>query len=409
MAKKITQDILNHLIPINRLNIENQRILFRTAKGSSVAKGQSLSGTHFPSEMVYLLEGQMRLEPLGMEIDPVVDGILDFHDPMFQTDAERTNAVADSNCVLIRFDRALFESLLEAQNPPPKKEEELVIHSEETGLFHEIFIACNDGGIELPPMPDVAARIRMMSQDNNTSTDNLTKVLQVDPAIAGRVVFAANSAFYRGRSPIASVKEAVVRMGFDAVSKLAMSMALKKAYDGKARSIRSRMTDLWHRAVHVSALSYIIARRCGDFDPEKALLAGLLHDIGAVPIVLFAAKCESEMDDDALDLAIERLREDVGLMVMGSWQLDEEIETVIRDGRDWSRDPAPEADYCDIVVVAQLYANRIGGRTNADDPSVVDIPAFSKLRLGADSEEDRLEILRDAEREIAEIRSLLQG
>ena len=50
-------------------------------------------------------------------------------------------------------------------------------------------------------------------------------------------------------------------------------------------SLRRVCNGLWAHSIEVAATSQVLARSVTHLDPEEALLAGLLHDIGALPIL----------------------------------------------------------------------------------------------------------------------------
>ena len=405
---KLTTKTFDQLIPLNRLNKEKRTTLLKTAKGISLAKGKEALAERFQDRLVYLIQGTLELLPMGMEVDPMIDGALDFHEPVFASRNDKTTVCAITNCNLLTLDYSVYEELTQQPKDTEKKVLKL-IELPEADLFHEIFIACNNGAIELPPMPEVAARVRVLANKQNTATSDLIKVIQADPAISGRIVFAANSAFYRGRSKIVSIKESIVRMGFEAVSRLAMSIALHSAFKAKSPTIKSHMHKTWQRAVQVSALSYVLANDLPGLDPEEALFAGLLHDIGTVPILNFAESSRCDWTDEELDQTIHSLRDMVGLMVVESWELKDALEQVISNSHDWHRSHEGNPDYCDVVIAAQLYADRLEGISHPGRPLVTETYAIKKLNEIKGVDDGSLEILHQAQEQIEELQKLLTG
>ncbi|MGV6852026.1 MAG: HDOD domain-containing protein [bacterium] len=406
---KLTLGTLDQLIPVNRLNQQQRKGLIKTVKGISLKQGQELKAEMHQQYLIYLIKGELELLPMGMEIDPMEGGALDFHEPVFANRKDQSSVKALTDCTLLRFDYDYYEQATQVVADEQSKADEKTVELPEADLFHEIFIACNAGAIELPPMPEVAAHIRVLASNQQTSTADLIKVIQVDPAIAGRIVFAANSAFYRGRSQIVSVKEAIVRMGFEAVSRLAMSIALHSAFKAKSPAIKARMHKTWQRAVQVSSLSYVLANELPGLDPEEALFAGLLYDIGTVPILNYAEGSHCDWTEQDLELTIASLRDMVGLMVVESWQLKEALEQVINHAHDWNRVHDGDPDYCDVVIAAQLYADRLECISHADRPQVTETFAIKRLNQIKGVDDDSLEILHQAKEQIEDVRTLLTG
>ena len=98
----------------------------------------------------------------------------------------------------------------------------------------------------------------------------------------------------------------------------------------------------------------------------------------------------------------------VGEMVLRRWQFDNDIITVVRECRDWMRDPDPKADYCDIVLLAQLYSY-IDTPHMGEYPAIDEVPAFAKLPLGRLGPKMTIKVLEQARAEIEEIQQLIQG
>ena len=150
----------------------------------------------------------------------------------------------------------------------------------------------------------------------------------------------------------------------------------------------------------------MIARKAGGFDAERALLAGLLHDIGAVPILNFLEKKGLNPTPQELETTLQKLHGMVGVLVFNAWGFDPELTTVVEESDEWMRDPAPEPDYCDVVLIAQLYSYLDTPRA-ASLPKLDQTPAFKKLKLGELDDEGHLAVLDEAAGEVASIKQLL--
>ena len=83
--------------------------------------------------------------------------------------------------------------------------------------------------IEIPPLADTAQKIIKLRVDPNASIDDITGVVETDPALAAQVVSWAASPYYASPGKIRSVEDAIVRvLGFDLVINLALGLALGK-------------------------------------------------------------------------------------------------------------------------------------------------------------------------------------
>lgn len=83
--------------------------------------------------------------------------------------------------------------------------------------------------IEIPPLAETAQKIIKLRVDPNATVDDITGVVETDPALAAQVVSWAASPYYAAPGKIRSVEDAIVRvLGFDLVINLALGLALGK-------------------------------------------------------------------------------------------------------------------------------------------------------------------------------------
>ena len=104
--------------------------------------------------------------------------------------------------------------------------------------------------------------------------------------------------------------------------------------------LQKRMEDVWRHSTRVAAISYVLAREVPGLDAGHAMLAGLMHDIGVIPILTSAEHHAALADDtDLLDRMVQRLRADCGAMILRAWEF------------------APE--FIDVVLHAELPEERV--------------------------------------------------
>ncbi len=158
----------------------------------------------------------------------------------------------------------------------------------------------------LPPLPQVALRVIQVAQDPRSSAADLAVAVSSDPALAARILRAANSPLFRANREITSVQEALVRLGFVQARNIAVSSAITAAYAPDARNALFRIEDFWRHSLAVALKASELAGRRPVSDVPSAFTAGLLHDIGR--LALFYA------DPAGVDQAVARaLAEDVPL------------------------------------------------------------------------------------------------
>lgn len=268
-------------------------------------------------------------------------------------------------------------------------------------LTEQIMEELGAGTVELPSLPDVVWRVRAAVADENVSVNKLAVILQVEPSITARIIQIANSAAFVHHKPVDSCHAAISRLGLDTVRDLVTCLAMNSVFADERAPLRRQIKDLWAHSRHIAAIAGVLGGVTPRISPEKAMLAGLTHDIGELILLRYAGNYAELVAQPALlTHCLASLRGMLGSMVLHRWNFDPEIAAVPEHAEDWLRDTGDAIDYCDIVIVAQMHA-LFGNPQRPDDlPAMTDMPAFRKLpvsKLGADGS---LEILNQARDEI---------
>lgn len=274
-------------------------------------------------------------------------------------------------------------------------------------LYLDCFRSMQLEKLQLPTIPDVAFKIRRAINDQTANNAKIARVVQIDPAITARLIRIANSPLYRGRRKIESCPEALTRVGLKAAQDIITSFAMKAVFQAKTPVIRKKMTDLWEHSSYVAAISAVLAHKTPGFDPDKAMLAGLIHDIGVVPILTHADK-RPEIIDNPKDLVetVRKLRVEIGLQILRKWEFPQDFEDVIVNAENWYREGNAHADYADIVMISQLHSF-IGKVDIKKMPKFEELPAYKKLAASGLSIDASIGILEMAKEEIEQIRLML--
>ena len=255
----------------------------------------------------------------------------------------------------------------------------------------------------LPTFPDVAIKAREAADNENTTAVELAKIINTDTALSARLLKVANSPLFRARNKIENIQIAITRMGNRVVRNLIMSITVEQMFKARSQVMAERFKKAWEHSIHVAAFSRVLAISSPHLDPEQAMLAGLIHDIGVLPILLEAEKHDYFIGNPrALDKIIDELHTDVGRLIVEHWDFPESLTEVVWEHENLFRDPQAEADYSDIVLVANLQTpSRENHKNNQDDWSL--IPAFKKLRLDHDVDVIEIEGVPEKIEEVEEI------
>jgi HD-like signal output (HDOD) protein len=276
-----------------------------------------------------------------------------------------------------------------------------------SGVYVKIYGEIMADKTLLPTMPEVAVRMRAVMNDPSYDVGSIARIVQADAGISAYLVRMANSALFRGAAPSKDVPAAVMRLGMNLTRNVVISHSLRSMFRVKTGALSDVMQETWKRSARLAALSAVLAKRCGVSSPDRALLGGLLQDIGALPILhAFERRKDEPPTIERVRATIEELAAKVGATLLHHWGFDEEMVEVARSRNQWFRDSGGRADLADLVLIARLHAC-LGTPEQGRCPRIDHIPAFSKLPLGALRADDSVAVLAEAEAEVREVTELL--
>jgi HD-like signal output (HDOD) protein len=148
--------------------------------------------------------------------------------------------------------------------------------------FKAIAEQASRGELSFPTNVDASLKLQRALNDENCHADLAAKLIQADPLLSARTVAIANSVAYnRSGMEISSVRSAVQRLGVRTLQSLVASLIMRQL-GSKIRNplLRAKSAQLWEHTAHVAALSQVIARRVTHVDPDTAMFAGIVHEVG---------------------------------------------------------------------------------------------------------------------------------
>ncbi len=230
-------------------------------------------------------------------------------------------------------------------------------------------------------MPGSATTIQRMLDDINVSAARIIAATVSDPVIAAHLIKAANGDAHGDKPKVDSVMAAVSRLGFRFLRDL--TATIEKTWPSHAGHpvIAKHLAEFWEHSREVAAISHVLAGNHRHLNPEKALLAGMVHDIGTVPICLHAEKMMPELDDASLDSVVREFGAKVGEKLLHASRFPLELIEVIAAHEDLHRETGDSpASYADIVTVANMLSVKTPHMVNWDN-----IAAIKRLGLSPEA------------------------
>ena len=184
---------------------------------------------------------------------------------------------------------------------------------------NELLEKLHHEGIKFPMMPSAAARVNEILSAPEPSVKDLLPVISV-PSIAVRLLQVANSPALRVRRRIETMFDAVQLLGFSMVGSIVTCCTMRDMFSCQNLALARRVSSSWQHSVQVASMSVSLAKLFR-LDPGKALVAGILHDVGILPIVSYLEHHIEDLDD--IDESWAHLQCEVGKLVLTEWEFPE--------------------------------------------------------------------------------------
>jgi len=257
--------------------------------------------------------------------------------------------------------------------------------------------------VKLPAFNATALRIQKEVAKEEPDFRLIEKFIVSDQSLTGEVLRVSNSSFYKGLTQVATVRDAIIRLGIKEVSNIVSMVALQHNFQSKDPTVHKIMGKLWRHSVGCAIGASWLARQIGLQDlTHETFIAGLLHDVGKLYVlkVVDDMKASGEIEnlpsDTVINEVMQQLHTDQGYSLMLHWNLPEKYCQIARDHH------LSDLDGNNFVLLLVRLANQMCHKMGIgliEDPSIVmlETPEAVQLQL---SEVDlaRLEVrLEDAQ------------
>ena len=269
----------------------------------------------------------------------------------------------------------------------------------------ELIRAIENDELVLPTLPEVALKVREAAEDPDISIAALAKVIGNDAALTARIIKVVNSPLLRTNREITDLQMAISRLGINYTCNLATGLAMEQMFQATSDVIDRKIREVWNKSTEIAGICHVLCRHYTRLMPDQATLAGLVHQIGILPILTYAEEHgELLADSISLNHVIEKIHPIIGEKILRAWEFPEPIAQIPGQYLDFSRNSA-KVDYVDIVQVATLQSY-IGTQHPYAQLDWSQVPAFAKLGLDPNqnlNEDEDLSAAMDA------AMSMLQG
>lgn len=254
----------------------------------------------------------------------------------------------------------------------------------------ELEATLNGDGVELPSPPAVAQQIRQAVADENADVSKVAAIIGGDPAIAARLLKVANCAlFHNSPQPVRDLHTAVVRLGLKTVRNLTLSIAAQQVFLGYSTGrIMPQVTDVWRHSLRVATLAHLLTTHAPEVPEDEAFLAGLLHEIGHLYILLRARdRAELIEQPEAFRSIAGEWQSRIGAAIMRAWEFPDSLTEAVAEHQHCALACTAPVTLTEVVGVANNLAETLDetGDRNAAELEPADLPDFGALNMDSET------------------------
>jgi HD-like signal output (HDOD) protein len=250
-------------------------------------------------------------------------------------------------------------------------------------FLQQLSAELSGGEVQLPSFPDVAQRVQRALEDHRATSVKVARVIGIDAALVVRILQLANSAFLNpSAKPITELQQAVNRLGHQLVRCTAVSFSLQQMTKSVDAVLRPQLKELWRQGTLVASIANVLARETGAANPDEALIAGLMHNIGSLYIVVRAHQLGAELGTD--DAAIRQLNQGhprIAGAILGHWKFAPAIVSAVSN-QGASNLRAASDPLTDVLIAAIALVPCVFSRDSLID-TVATTASFQRLALDA--------------------------
>ncbi len=190
------------------------------------------------------------------------------------------------------------------------------------------------------PIPQIALKILRMIEKDNYNMKDIGEEVRQDQVISAKVINLCNSAMIGLRVMVDSVDHALVILGEKRLLQLILSVTVETMFPVSAQGYSLCKGGIFQHALGTAMIAGELSSFTGRSTPEVAYTAGLLHDIGKIPLDQYVAQSTpyfyrsiQEDETELLDTEKERFgitHPEAGGILGDKWNLPDNLTDVIR-------------------------------------------------------------------------------
>jgi len=237
---------------------------------------------------------------------------------------------------------------------------------------------------KLTSFPEVAFRINEVLTDDVSNADDISAIIEIDPALTAALLRIANTPLYSVAGGIDSVKRAVTVVGLNNIRDIAFGVSAAMTFQGISNCLIS-VEDFWKHSLYCAVSANFISKKTPLVDNVSPFTCGLLHDIGQLvmfnqcPELSRDSLLKALDDNDCLEVNLSEKavfgydHAEVGGLLAENWGLPKGIVEAIR----YHHDPFAGNEPRIMPAIIQL-ANCAAVLSEIESTNLDDAPKYDK-------------------------------
>lgn len=241
----------------------------------------------------------------------------------------------------------------------------------------------------LPILPSIAVQIFQTASNPDSSASDLSKIILNDTALTSKILKVVNSAFYGFSQEIGTLHQAVVILGMNEITDIALGAAASRAFDTAPTKGVFDLKAIWNHSMRTALISKNLCSQIPKYEKQKlkGFTVGLLHDFGKIFLAQNFHEIYERIHIDCKKRSIPlfELEEEnfglnhatIGKTMASNWNLPEYIVQAIA----FHHQPLSDCNHQELAAIVGL-ADYLCHEITLPEKRRQKTTLFSKLTLG---------------------------
>lgn len=220
---------------------------------------------------------------------------------------------------------------------------------------------------DLPTIPVVLNQIMHLTSDDDSSINDLMKVLAQDQALTARILKVANSSYYSLPEKATTIRRAITILGMEQVRNLSVGSSFIHRFSPKNQHNDFDLNGFWAHATAVGVFAELIAHKFPPVPPGDAFTAGILHDIGKMVLLIYFEEefglIIKQVEEKRLDFfeaeksTLNISHDGIAGILLSHWNIPETLVEAVTHHHQPNKAPASFQNLAGVIHLANFAAH----------------------------------------------------